>query len=85
MYMRERATEEGRSKRRGAAHVQNSAARSPPAAVEYKLAVVRPKLGHRHTHTQRQVRVDHQRTHLSGRSDRVVQYLDVCCLLFTFL
>lgn len=50
--MRERAAEEGRSKRRGTAHVQNSAARTPPAAVEYKLAVVRPKLGRRHTHAE---------------------------------
>lgn len=76
--MRERAAEKGRSKRRGAAHVQNSAARTPPAAVEYKLAVVRPELGHRYRRAQRQVRVDHRRTHLSGRSDRVVQCLDVC-------
>lgn len=52
MYMRERGTEEGRRKRRGAAHVQNSAARTPPAAVEYKLAAVRPKLGHRDTHAE---------------------------------
>lgn len=50
--MRERAAEKGRSKRRGGAHVQNSATHTPPAAVEYKLAVVRPKLAHRHTHAE---------------------------------